>query len=71
MFDNTLSNESPCLQILRDPRFGIGPGFVPLPETHLLGTIVGPLARLKLSQHFSYHRSECDRLIEARYRFPP
>lgn len=46
------------------------PRFVPLQRTELHGTIVGPLADLRLIQTFCYSRTACDQVIEARYRFP-
>ncbi|MBV9582638.1 MAG: VWA domain-containing protein [Chloroflexi bacterium] len=53
-----------------DPRHGVPEGFVPLRQTTLSGSIVGPLAHLRLVQLFSYSRLECERIVEANYRFP-
>jgi Ca-activated chloride channel family protein len=44
--------------------------FVPLKRTELAGEVVGPLASLRLSQRFGYTREQCDRVLEAAYRFP-
>lgn len=44
--------------------------FVPLQRTVVHGAIVGPLATLQLIQTFSYPRTACDQVLEARYRFP-
>jgi Ca-activated chloride channel family protein len=66
MFDNARRNHAACLQIVG----GSLDGFVPLRQTTLSGTIVGPLARLRLVQLFGYTRAECDRVLEAVYRFP-
>ena len=44
--------------------------FVPLQRTDVRGTIVGPLADLRLIQTFCYPHTACDQVIEARYRFP-
>ncbi|MCX6048057.1 MAG: VIT domain-containing protein [Chloroflexi bacterium] len=44
--------------------------FVPLQRSELSGTIAGPLADLRLRQVFGYRRAECDRVLEAVYRFP-
>jgi Ca-activated chloride channel family protein len=70
MFDNARRNQCPCLQIVPDPKRGVLDGFVPLRQTTLSGSIVGPLAQLRLVQVFGYTRAECDRVIEAIYRFP-
>jgi len=47
-----------------------GRQFVPLRRTELRGEIVGPLAALHLVHTYSYSRQECDRVLEAAYRFP-
>jgi Ca-activated chloride channel family protein len=70
MFDNTRRNHGACLKVVPDEQGGILEGFVPLRQTTLSGGIVGPLARLRLVQVFSYSRAECDRVLEATYRFP-
>lgn len=70
MFDNARRGEIGCIVILPQPGLGISLGFVPLKQTTLSGSIVGPIAQLQLSQRFAYQRSECDRVIEAVYRFP-
>ncbi len=70
MFDNARRDHAACLQVVSDARHGIVDGFVPLRETTLSGSIVGPLARLRLVQLFSYTRAECTRVLEATYRFP-
>jgi Ca-activated chloride channel family protein len=44
--------------------------FVPLLRTELQGVILGPLADFRLIQIFSYRRSQCDKVLEAAYRFP-
>ncbi len=44
--------------------------FVPLKRTELSGEVTGPLASLRLSQIFSYSKEQCDRTLEAVYRFP-
>ena len=44
--------------------------FVPLKHTHLTGEIAGPLADLHLTQSFGYTAKECDKVLEAVYRFP-
>jgi len=44
--------------------------FVPLKRTELGGEVVGPLAALKLTQVYGYSRQQCDKVLEALYRFP-
>ncbi len=44
--------------------------FVPLRRSDLTGTVVGPLADLRLSQIFRFERSALDKTIEVIYRFP-
>lgn len=44
--------------------------FVPLRHTHLTGDITGPLADMRLTQTFGYRAQECDKVLEALYRFP-
>ncbi|MGQ9555242.1 MAG: VIT domain-containing protein [Anaerolineae bacterium] len=44
--------------------------FVPLKHTHLSGIVAGPLASLQLTQVFAYTREQCDKVLEAVYRFP-
>jgi Ca-activated chloride channel homolog len=44
--------------------------FVPLKRTELGGEVIGPLAHLRLTQVYGYSREQCDRVLEAVYRFP-
>jgi Ca-activated chloride channel family protein len=44
--------------------------FVPLKRTELRGEVVGPLADLRLTQVYGYARLQCNRVMEAVYRFP-
>jgi Ca-activated chloride channel homolog len=44
--------------------------FVPLKRTELKGEIVGPLASLRQTQIYGYTAEQCDKTIEALYRFP-
>src|SRR5207302_276264 len=70
MVDNARRDHVPVLEILPDTEHPVRIAFVPLCETSLGGVIEGPLASLVLRQRFGYRRSECDRVLEARYRFP-
>ena len=65
MFDNARRNHGACLVVVPDEQRGVPDGFVPLRQTTLSGSIVGPLARLRLVQVFSYAKTECDRVLEA------
>jgi Ca-activated chloride channel homolog len=44
--------------------------FVPLKRTELRGDVTGPLAALRLTQMYGYTRLQCNRVLEAVYRFP-
>jgi len=44
--------------------------FVPLKRTELSGEVTGPLATLRLKQIYGYSKEQCDRTLEAVYRFP-
>ncbi len=44
--------------------------FVPLKRTELRGEVTGPLAALRLTQVYGYARLQCNRVLEAVYRFP-
>lgn len=44
--------------------------FVPLRRSLLRGEIIGPLASLRFTQVYRYTSAECDRVLEALYRFP-
>ena len=47
-----------------------GQQVVPLQRTELRGEIVGPLACLTLVHTYGYTSAQCDRVLEALYRFP-
>ena len=44
--------------------------FVPLKRSELHGEVTGPLAAMRLVQVYGYSREQCDRVLEAVYRFP-
>ncbi|MGE0132999.1 MAG: VIT domain-containing protein [Blastocatellales bacterium] len=44
--------------------------FVPLKRSELSGEVAGPLASLRLTQIYGYTKEQCDRTLEAVYRFP-
>src|SRR5215472_11924342 len=52
MFDNARRDRAGCLQVIADRPQRIPDGFVPLRQTTLTGSLVGPLARLRLVQVF-------------------
>ncbi len=44
--------------------------FVPLKRTELKGEVAGPLAALRLVQTYGFTAEQCDKVVEALYRFP-
>ncbi len=44
--------------------------FVPLKRSELRGEVAGPLAALTLTQVYGYTKEQCDKVLEAVYRFP-
>src|SRR4051812_3601705 len=73
-YENSQPDGFGVLEVVGDGREGDGDHpqrrFVPLRRTELRGDVVGPLAGLRLIQVFGYSASQCDRVIEAVYRFP-
>src|SRR5215471_4537132 len=69
-FENSRRDRMPYMCVHWPKGMGMLDGFVPLRRTTLSGAISGPLARLRLVQVFEYSRAECDRVVEATYRFP-
>lgn len=75
-FENSVTNGIPLLEVVggleeskdRSPS-GV-PFVVPLTRTALHGEIMGPLAALRLTQHFFYSSEVSDKVLEALYRFP-
>ncbi|MGH2370393.1 MAG: VIT domain-containing protein, partial [Chloroflexota bacterium] len=53
-----------------EPLLDVPRRFVPLKGTELRGEIAGPLAALRLTQVYGFTREQCDRVLEAVYRFP-
>src|SRR5438552_2322955 len=71
IWENSRPDGHPVLEAIDVPGSGKGGrGFVPLRRSHLAGEVTGPLAALRLTQTFAYSREECDRVLEAAYRFP-
>jgi Ca-activated chloride channel family protein len=68
-FWNTRPDGFPVLEIADESPEGPR-RFVPLKKTHLSGSVTGPLGALKLTQTFGYSREQCDKVLEAIYRFP-
>ena len=72
----TFANSRPdgigALEIIGEPGDQPDPPglFVPLKRTELRGEITGPLASLRLTQIYGYSKEQCDRTLEAVYRFP-
>jgi len=71
-FENSRTDGFPVLEIGngRPQEEGHPRRFVPLKQTRLKGEVVGPLASLRLTQTFGYRGEECDKVLEAFYRFP-
>ncbi len=44
--------------------------FALLKKTGLSGDITGPMASLRLTQTYRFSKEQCDKVLEARYRFP-
>lgn len=71
LYENSRPNGSGVMEIAEGPEEPGSPRrFVPLKRTQMRGEIVGPLASLTLIQTFGYAREQCDRVLEALYRFP-
>lgn len=67
-YANSLPDGFGVLEVVgeeREPR-----RFVPLRWTELTGEVIGPVGALCLTQVFGYTKGECDRALEALYRFP-
>jgi len=70
-FENSRPDGFSVLEVVSGLPEAEGPRrFVPLKHTHLTGEIAGPLADLRLTQSFAYSAKECDKVLEAVYRFP-
>lgn len=70
-FENSRPDGFPVLEIVPlEGTEAAGRLFVPLRHTELSGEVCGPLAALTLTQAFAYSREQCDRVLEALYRFP-
>ncbi len=71
-FANSRPNGISAMEIIGEP--GDQPDqpslFVPLKRTELSGEITGPLASLRLTQIYGYSKEQCDKTLEAVYRFP-
>jgi Ca-activated chloride channel family protein len=70
-YENTRPDGIGVLEVVADGDAGAGHRrFVPLKRTELRGDVAGPLAALRLVQVFGYTAAECDKVLEAVYRFP-
>src|SRR5262245_19130014 len=71
-FDNSRPDGVAVLELVPDPEEprGSPPRFVPLKRTELTGEVAGPLGSLRVRHVFGYSRQQCDRVLEAVYRFP-
>lgn len=72
VFANSRPNGISSLEIINgtDLRADQPHLFVPLKRSELSGEVTGPLASLRLTQIYGYTKEQCDRTLEAVYRFP-
>ncbi len=72
VFANSRPDGISSLEITGEPERGEKQPrlFVPLKRTELIGEVTGPLATLRLTQIYGYSKEQCDRTLEAVYRFP-
>ena len=68
-FDNSRSDGFAVLEVAETSQEGPR-RFVPLRRTELAGEVTGPLADLRLVQVFGYSAQQCNKTLEALYRFP-
>ena len=69
-YENARPDGFGVLEVVGDGDAGPARRFVPLRRTELRGEVAGPLAALRLTQAFGYAAAQCDRVLEAAYRFP-
>ncbi|MGB0386419.1 MAG: VIT and vWA domain-containing protein [Ardenticatenaceae bacterium] len=72
IFENSLTHGIPVLEVVGglEQEQPSAQAVVPLKRSELGGEIMGPLAGLRLTQYFGYSSEECDKVLEALYRFP-
>lgn len=71
IFENSILGGIPMLEVVGGIELeNAALAVVPLRRSELHGEVVGPLAALRLVQHFGYSREVCDKVLEAVYRFP-
>lgn len=70
-FANSRPDGIGVLEIVDDnERSGQSRLFVPLKRTELNGEVTGPLAALRLTQTYGFTSEQCEKTLEAVYRFP-
>lgn len=71
-YENSRGDGVAVLEVIAPPETEQGAPrlFVPLRRSELTGVVTGPLAELCLTHRFGYARTECNRVLEAAYRFP-
>lgn len=69
-FENSRADGFSVLEVVPNAEQQAPRLFIPLRHTCLTGEVAGPLADLRLKQTFLYTAEECDRVLEALYRFP-
>ena len=72
IFENSRPDGIAVLEIVNgtDPQEREQRQFVPLKRTELAGEVDGPLASLRLIHTYGYTRDQCEKVLEAVYRFP-
>lgn len=72
VFANSRPNGISALEIISETesRTDQPRQFVPLKRSELSGQVTGLLASLRLTQIYGYTKEQCDRTLEAVYRFP-
>ncbi|MHB9032504.1 MAG: VIT and vWA domain-containing protein [Anaerolineae bacterium] len=69
-FTNSAPAGTAVLEIVGPGEEPRAPAFVPLKRTTINGRWDGPLAAITVTHTYGYTRSQCDRVLEAVYRFP-
>ncbi|MEM3341259.1 MAG: VIT domain-containing protein [Thermoplasmata archaeon] len=71
MYDNSRPDGFAVMEIVGGhDALAYGRLFVPLRNTYLMGEITGPFATLQVTHRYMFTKAQCDKVIEACYRFP-
>ena len=69
-YENSHGGGLAVLEVPEQPASGQRHAFVPLRRTEIGGELLGPLAALTVTHVFRYERAQCEKVLEAVYRFP-